>query len=133
MATNFSEADLDTIVPAGDEDNKVPVRLIANLLPNSPGIPMGGWTVPKLERPGEEIPDGTLFQEKRARRGVLFDTAPSYGRREGTKETKEKDGTGQGSTWGHRRYRTNPQTHWVGAVEAASPSCSWCPQTQGLQ
>lgn len=23
MATNFSEADLDTIVPTGDEDNKV--------------------------------------------------------------------------------------------------------------
>lgn len=92
MATNLSEADLDTIVPAGDEDNKVcdpiRVRLMANLLPTVQGPPWGDS--PKMR--GQERrshPDGTLFQEKRARRVVLFDTSPPSGRRERTRDKGE--------------------------------------------
>lgn len=71
----------------------------------SPGGPVGGQS--QKERPGE-ITDGTLYQEKTARKVLLFDTSPPSERREGMKETKEKDGTGHGSAWGHRLYLTNP-------------------------
>lgn len=54
MAMNFAEADLDTIVPAGDEDNKVCDRCEADsksaAAAYSSGAPVGGQS--QKERPG---------------------------------------------------------------------------------
>lgn len=92
MAMNFAEADLDTIVPAGDEDNKECDRCEADSksaagAAYSPGAPVGRQS--QKERPGEEIPDGILYQ-KIGRKVLLFDTSPPSGRREGDEGDKGK-------------------------------------------